>query len=514
MSLKKRIEDLVSSVSADMLEREEIVAVSLLSALCGQNTFLLGPPGTAKSLISRRIAHAFEHSSYFEYLMNRFSTPEEVFGPVSIKALKEDRYVRKTDSYLPKADFAFLDEIWKSSPAILNTLLTLINEHTFRNGDEIQQASIKALIAASNETPDREQGLEALYDRFIVRLFVKPIQQPNHFDRLLESKPTLSMIDVNTALRITESEWMDWRKYIYDVKLSSETLIIVHLIREQLFRQSETLAIYVSDRRWQRAAILMKASAFFNDRQETNHSDALLLQHCLWSHESNRIAIRDIVTDAVKAAGLETDIDLHAIDNRKDDLDREIHDELYYSSDIYKTTNIGGREFFHHIVDINDSRGRAGYEKRINIYIPVEKTKSTDTFNPIDRQGNEIESVKCQFDGQGSCMLEIELEGGYYSTHPKKEEFVPEPLFHKGDKKGDVNMRLISSLAMSVSELGEELKQTLKCVQEKFRLHASKLSSTFVSEEQTNMATAGIAEQIDGLQLRIKDCERLEHLCR
>ena len=136
MGLQKRIGDLVASVSAGMFEREEIIAVSLLGALCGQNTFYTGH---GQSLISRRIACAFEQPTYFEYLMNRFSTPEEVFGPVSIKALKEDRYIRKTDSYLPKADFAFLDEIWKSSPAILNTLLTLINEHVFRNGEAIEK---------------------------------------------------------------------------------------------------------------------------------------------------------------------------------------------------------------------------------------------------------------------------------------------------------------------------------------------------------------------------------------
>ncbi|WP_290433852.1 AAA family ATPase, partial [Aeromonas caviae] len=190
MKLQQRMERLVNAVCEGMFEREEVISVALLGALCGQNTFLYGPPGTAKSLISRRIACAFANPAYFEYLMNRFSTPEEVFGPISIKALKEDRYVRKTEHYLPQADFAFLDEIWKSSPAILNTLLTLINEHTFRNGEQIEQAPLKALVAASNETPDANQGLDALYDRFIIRLMVGPIEQSDNFERLLACKPT------------------------------------------------------------------------------------------------------------------------------------------------------------------------------------------------------------------------------------------------------------------------------------------------------------------------------------
>ena len=138
MSLQARVKSLVEHIASGMHEREDIISLALLGALSNLNTFFYGPPGTAKSLISRRIACAFSEASYFEHLMNRFTTPEELFGPVSLKELKEDRYTRKTNNYLPTADFAFLDEIWKSSPAILNTLLTMINEKTFKNGDEVQ----------------------------------------------------------------------------------------------------------------------------------------------------------------------------------------------------------------------------------------------------------------------------------------------------------------------------------------------------------------------------------------
>src|SRR5690606_18120296 len=172
--MQARINTLISEISKNMYEREQIIALSLLAGIAGMNTFLYGLPGTAKSLISRRIASAFEVHDYFEYLMNRFSTPEEIFGPVSIKALKEDQYIRKTENYLPRADFAFLDEIWKASPAILNTLLTLVNERSFKNGGIVQKVPLNVLVSASNEIPEPNQGLDALYDRFILRLEVPP----------------------------------------------------------------------------------------------------------------------------------------------------------------------------------------------------------------------------------------------------------------------------------------------------------------------------------------------------
>lgn len=158
--------------------------------------FMLGAPGCAKSMIARRIKEAFdaegnEKIKYFETLLNQFTSPEEVFGNISLKALngeledengnKKEEYRRITDGMLPEADVAFLDEIWKASPAILNTLLTIVNERKFHNGSKVMNVPLKALFAASNELPAKNKGLEALYDRFIFRLPVDFIQNEEDF---------------------------------------------------------------------------------------------------------------------------------------------------------------------------------------------------------------------------------------------------------------------------------------------------------------------------------------------
>lgn len=503
--LQERIHKLVEAVSDGMFEREEIIAVSLLGALCGQNTFLFGPPGTAKSLISRRIACAFQRPTYFEYLMNRFSTPEEVFGPVSIKALKEDQYTRKTEAYLPKAEFAFLDEIWKSSPAILNTLLTLINERIFRNGEVVEPTPLKALIAASNETPEANQGLEALYDRFIIRLLVGPISQNDHFDRLLKSKPTEANVAIPEDLVVTPDEWVEWRQQLHNVHLSSETLTIIHLIRAALAEKSDELDVYVSDRRWQRSAMLMKASAFFNGRAETNHSDAVLLKHCLWTHEKNRQAVTDVVTDAIKSSGLDSGFNLAEIDREKESLDKEIQKELFHSTDVYETVTIQRKKFFKRRVVFE-----LFYDERVqkDILIPANKLKTTDSFTPLDERGNELDDYTCQFDGQGTCRITWNRRRG------QTVNFKPKILYHKGDKKTEVNTRLVDSLAESVGVIRTNLIAILKEVEKKRSGYQKALHSPFVTEESVQLSLTGIDNQIDSLKLRIKDCERLEELCQ
>lgn len=506
ISIQDRISRLLKQLNTNMHEREQILAITLLGAISGQNTFLYGPPGTAKSLISRRLACAFETSNYFECLMNRFTTPEEIFGPISIQELKADRYIRQVEGYLPTADFAFLDEIWKSSPAILNNLLTIINEHIFKNGNERIDVPLKSLISASNEVPAENQGLDALYDRFILRLLVPPIQENDNFNLLLNSKPSAERPVISPELVISIEELMQWRQHLHNVQLSNDTLLIIQYIRQELVDKFEELKVYVSDRRWQRAALLLKASAFCNGRNETNHSDVVLLKYCLWTTPENRESVENIVMNAIKECGFDSGIDLADLDRKKDILDKEINKELYYAKDIYNTVSLGNKKKYFKVEATFTSKWYGSNRTQL-IYIDYSQFKNTDKFHPLDENGNELISITCNFDNQGSCIIKYDRDYNNY-------QFTPKPLFYKGDKKQDVNKRLIQSLSISVKEIRQELSSILKKVEDKNKNYKKQLQSPFIAENEINVAVIGILKQIEQLKLRIIDCERLESLCQ
>lgn len=522
MNITERITQLLEVLNDGLYERDEVIAVSLLSALAGQNIFLFGPPGTAKSLISRRLSKAFDTHHYFEHLMQKFSTPEEVFGPISIKELKQDNYLRKTEGFLPEAEFAFLDEIWKSSPAILNTLLTIINEKKFKNGFEVSDVPLKTLISASNETPPENQGLDALYDRFLTRLYVPALRDRDNFETLLQHGSTSDNITVPAKLAITNEELCSWQEQINAITLSRDSLCIINGIRHKLADYNSTVKtddqiIYVSDRRWQKAATLLKASAYFCNRKETNLADCLLLSVCLWTHAHNRQTVQNLVEKTIRENGFHTRESLSNIDTQKDTLEKKIKDTIFYTSDIYQVhAVINDEEYFENTIIID--KGTSLQDQQIFL-IPKSKMNDQEKFNPIDNQGNTLKWIECEFNGQGTCSIKANKSArtndddlNRNNCWKNHELFKPEILFHNGERRKDIDMGFVTSLTADLKKLSktiEDILTTLKCQEKTF---IETIETPFISRNDLNIPIEGINQQLENFELRLKDCDRIKNM--
>lgn len=542
ISKKEQISQLIREISVGLHERDEIVAMALLAVLSGQSVFLYGPPGTAKSLIARRLSLAFKESNFFEYLMNRFSTPEEVFGPVSIKELKEDRYIRKTTGYLPEADIAFLDEIWKSSPAILNTLLTIINERKFRNGDKVIDVPLKGIVAASNEIPAENQGLEALYDRFIVRLVVNPMTERRNFDALLNDIPTEPVVPVNESLTFDAQKWNEALTGLNNVVVSKETLNVIHAIRVKIDEYNKKEAnksspIYISDRRWQKMARILKMAAYLCDRSEVKPVDALILKDCLWTKVDNKDALSKMVHDSVREFCL---FNSEKFEKWADDyktLKQEIDDTFFHNSDVYDATvENNGEKFLKVELNIpylkrkksqnswNDTDVIDHYKK--DVYIPFKCFKTKKEFFPLNGSYNDFSvfkdpyykhnyaetKIQCCFNGSATCTVNYsykDRDSPYYGyDKTETEKIAIKPSYKVGDCK-KVAPKIKKMYRENVDELMKKYDDVEKEINDFYSNLAQENDTPFVSKKDQTIVTAVVADFQKQMRVERMNAEQL-----
>jgi MoxR-like ATPase len=294
MTRNARLTAVADDLILALLERETAIEAALLALLCRAHLLLLGPPGTAKSLLVRSICQRLDGATYFERLLTRFSTPEELFGPLSLSALEQDRYQRVTTGMLPEAHIAFLDEIFKANSAILNSLLGIINERIYHEAGQAHPVPLLSLFGASNETPE-DDNLSALYDRFLLRIVVPPLAEDDsirHLFALQTHPPTAT---------ITLDELREAQKQVGHVQLTDDTIEAAINIRHGL----EEEGIAASDRRWKSCADLVRAKAWLEGESQTSSDHCEVLVHALWNEPAQIRVVERVVNKVANPLNLE-----------------------------------------------------------------------------------------------------------------------------------------------------------------------------------------------------------------
>jgi MoxR-like ATPase len=282
-----RLKAIIDALERGLVERRHCVRLCLLSALAGEHTLLIGPPGTAKSELARRLHTVFRDARYFERLLTRFSVPEELFGPLSIKALEEDRYERHIDGFLPDASIAFIDEVFKANSAILNALLTLLNEREFDNGAGRVHCPLISAIGATNEVPEDEVA-DAFFDRFLVRVPVAAVSAAS-FGALLQVGPGCGWTPPPPGLALDKHDLDALALEAATVGISAAPLAVLAELRQYFAAQQ----IYVSDRRWVKIVWLLRVAAASEGRTAIALWDLLQLPWLTAPDAARQAAVAD-----------------------------------------------------------------------------------------------------------------------------------------------------------------------------------------------------------------------------
>lgn len=319
-TLADRFAALEGALNLDVLERGREIHCAANALISRRHFFMIGAPGTAKSYLVRRLIHRIDfgesNDHYFQWLLTKYTTPEEVFGPPLLTELKEGNYVRNTARKLPVARVAFLDEIFKANSSILNALLTIMNERLFFNGNDDPTTPLGSIFGASNEMPG-DEGLQALWDRLHFRFEVKPLQDGGNFVNMLSA-----VRDPAPGPMLTWAEVQEAQATAADVILGPDIFESLKVLRDNLVKEG----VEPTERRFMESLAIIKAEAFLNGRTHAEIDDLRVLRHVMWSRTEDARVVERTVLELANPIDKEAHDLMERVEGLEADLAKAIKD--------------------------------------------------------------------------------------------------------------------------------------------------------------------------------------------